>query len=475
MLGSDVYMESNLTIEKSPKQDFFIKLWKLALPISLQSMMFTVLGLIDIMMVSHLGETAVAAVGYGNRIFFFNLIIVVAFSSAMSILVAQYIGAGQYDGIRRTLVHSLLSSVVLTLPFIILYMVFTDTIVSWVGEDSKLLTLSTQYLLITAPSFLSTALVVPLEALLRSTVDPKAPTRIGFITILINIVLNYVFIFGAFGLPAMGVLGSALGTLLSRAFQTLLIIYYIYKVHPQLIPSREDIKNAFTLRRWSKYLNISVPMLLQDGLWSFGIVLYSLIYASLGVNELAVMTAISSVESIMISLFVGFAIAASIILGNELGANQFDKAWRESWYFMITAPIIALSIGLIIYLLDEQALMLFSQFEDESLLIAHQGLLIAAFALSIRVINLTGIVGILRSGGDVKATALINIIGMWFVGLPLCWIAANIWQWSLPMVFVCALMEEVTKSILVLARIASRHWLKNLVVNPEVANSPINQ
>ena len=330
---------------------------------------------------------------------------------------------------------------------------------------------ATNYLLITAPSFICTAIVIPLEALLRSTIDPKAPTRIGFLTILVNVALNYIFIFSALGFPGLGVIGSALGTLLARIFQTVLILYYVYKVHPKLLPSLADIKDAFSIKRWGKYLDISLPMLLQDGLWAFGIILYSLIYASMGVNELAVMTTISSVEGIMISLFIGFAIAASIILGNELGANQFEQAWRESWYFMITAPLIALSIGLIIFMLDEQALKLFSQFDKDSLSMAHQGLLIAAFALSIRVINLTGIVGILRSGGDVKATALINIVGMWMVGLPLTWVAANIWQWSLPMVFMCALMEEVAKAILVLARIASRHWLKNQVVSSESENA----
>ena len=460
-------MDSKFVTTKTSKRDFFSKLWKLALPISLQSMMFTVLGLIDIMMVSHLGETAVAAVGYGTRIFFFNMIVVVAFSSAMSILVAQYIGAGQFNGIRRSLVHSIVAAVGITLPFVIIYCLFTDTVVSWVGDTSELLDSATSYLLITAPSFICTAIVIPLEALLRSTIDPKAPTRIGFLTILVNVALNYIFIFGALGFPALGVIGSALGTLLARIFQTLLIIYYVHKVHPKLLPSLSDINEAFSIKRWIKYLDISLPMLFQDGLWAFGIILYSLIYANMGVNELAVMTTISSVEGIMISLFIGFAIAASIILGNELGANQFEQAWRESWYFMITAPLIALSIGLIIFMLDEQALKLFGQFDEASLSMAHQGLLIAAFALSIRVINLTGIVGILRSGGDVKATAFINIVGMWMVGLPLTWFAANIWQWSLPMVFMCALMEEVAKAILVLARIASKHWLKNLVVSSD--------
>ena len=88
--------------------------------------------------------------------------------------------------------------------------------------------------------------------------------------------------------------------------------------------------------------------------------------------------------------------------------------------------------------------------------------MVAGFGLSLRVINLTGIVGILRSGGDVKASAAINIIGMWCVGLPLTWAAVNYWHWPLYLVFACTLTEEATKAVLVLYRVLARYWLKNL-------------
>ncbi len=176
-------------------------------------------------MVGQLGESAVAAVGLGNRIFFFNLILSASLGGGLSILAAQYIGARDTSGVRRTLALSLAASILITIPFIIVYLLFTDAIIGFASSSPELLSLGSDYLLITAPSILCTAIVVPLEAALRASNDATTPTRIGLLTILVNIALNYIFIFGAFGIPAMGVAGSALGTALARLLQ--LVIYAI--------------------------------------------------------------------------------------------------------------------------------------------------------------------------------------------------------------------------------------------------------
>ena len=450
----------------SPTREFLHNLWQLALPISLQSMMFSLLGLIDIFMVSLLGETEVAAVGMGNRIFFFNLIVIAAFGSGMSILAAQYIGARNMDGVRRILVQTVMAALVTTTPFVIGYLFSPDQVMSLVSDDPTLNALGSSYLVITAPSFFFVAITVPLEALLRTNSDAKTPTRVGFITILLNVLFNYLLIYGHFGFPALGVAGSAWGTSISRFIQVALLIYYIRAVRPTLLPVRDDLLQCKNRRHWGQYIGICFPMLLQDGLWSFGLVLYNLLFAQMGVAELAVMSAISSVESVLISLFIGFAIGASIILGKQLGANQFEQAWRQSHLFLLAAPAFALLIGFITLVFNSQIVRLFGEFDSATLKMASQVLMIAGFGLTVRVVNLTGIVGILRSGGDVKATATINIIGMWVVGLPLTWLAVNYWHLPLYLVFICTLMEEATKAVLVLYRVLARYWLKNLNTDP---------
>ena len=455
-------MTQQISNNSSPTGKFLRNLWQLALPISLQSMMFSLLGLIDIFMVSRLGETEVAAVGMGNRIFFFNLIVIAAFGSGMSILAAQYMGARNMDGVRRILVQTIMAALVTTTPFVIGYLLVPDTIMGLVSDDPALIVQGSSYLVVTAPSFFFVAITIPFEALLRTNNDAKTPTRIGFITILLNVLFNYLLIYGHFGFPALGVAGSAWGTAISRFIQMALLLYYIRVVRPALQPVKADLLQSQQRRHWAKYISICLPMLLQDGLWAFGLVLYNLMFAEMGVAELAVMSAISSVESVLISLFIGFAIGTSIILGKQLGAGEFDQAWKQSRLFLLAAPAIALVIGFITLIFNNQIVQLFGELDSETLKMASRVLMVAGFGLSLRVINLTGIVGILRSGGDVKASAAINIIGMWCVGLPLTWAAVNYWHWPLYLVFACTLTEEATKAVLVLYRVLARYWLKNL-------------
>ena len=189
-------MNKAAALSATADREFFRKLWQLALPVSLQSMMFSLLGLIDILMVGQLGETSVAAVGLGNRIFFFNLVLTASLGSGMSILASQFIGSGDHAGLRRTLVQSLISSIVVTLPFVALYILLPESVIGISISNPELVNLAIEYLLITAPSILCTAIVVPLEAAMRASGDARTPTRVGFYAILVNVVLNYVLILG---------------------------------------------------------------------------------------------------------------------------------------------------------------------------------------------------------------------------------------------------------------------------------------
>ncbi|KEQ16254.1 MATE family efflux transporter [Endozoicomonas numazuensis] len=449
----------------SADREFFSKLWRLALPVSLQSMMFSLLGLIDILMVGQLGETAVAAVGLGNRIFFFNLILTASLGSGMSILASQFIGSGDTAGLRRTLVQSLLTSVLISLPFVAFYILLPDVVIGLSTHDPELTRLAVEYLLITAPSIICTAIVVPLEAAMRASGDARTPTRVGFYAILLNVFLNYVLIFGHFGFPELGVAGSAWGTTLSRFFQTALLLWYINQFRSHLIPKKKDVEWGMKKKDLGRYFKVSVPIVLQDGSWALGLIIYSIIYASMGVNELAIMSAISSIEAILISLFIGFGVGGSIILGQELGAQRFDKAWRQGWMMLLMSPFIALFIGALLIVFRTDVVSLFGKFQGSTMTLAEQAMIVASLGLCIRVINLMGIIGLLRSGGDVKATAIINIAAMWGIGIPMAWLAVQ-WGFPLYMVFIFSLFEELSKAMMVLFRVFSRRWLKNLVSEP---------
>lgn len=451
----------------SESKAFLRQLWHLAVPVSVQAMMFSILGLVDIIMVGHLGETAVAAVGLGNRIFFFNLILTAALGSGMTILSAQFIGAGDVGGLRRTLCQALFSAVLINIPFILSYLLVPEWLIGLASDDASLMDLAVTYLVITGPSILCTAIVVPLETALRTSGDTRTPTWIGFYAIIANVFLNYVLIFGALGFPAMGVAGSAWGTTLSRLFQMILLISFIARRSTHLIPQKEDLLRSIRKLEVQRYIRVTWPVLLQDGVWVFGVVVYNLIYARMGVDELAVISAVSSIESILMSLFIGFGIGCSIIIGQDLGGNRFQQAWNHGLMVLFIAPMIAMVVGLVMIFFRMDIIGMFGQFNEHTQAMADRVMIVSGMVLFCRVINFTSFIGLLRSGGDARFTAILNIIGLWGVGLPLVWLGVFMFNLPLYLVFLCSVSEEVFKMIFAVHRIASKRWLRNLVADPE--------
>lgn len=440
------------------------RLWQLALPVSLQSMMFSLLGLIDIMMVSQLGATEVAAVGLGNRVFFFNLLVIAGLCGGVSVLAAQYFGRGDLAGVRRALALALAGSLLVSLPFVLLYTLAPGQVMALATDDAVLRPLADHFLRITGPSLLCTALVIPLEAALRSVGNAAAPTRIGLVTILANVLFNYALIFGNLGCPELGVAGSAWGTVLARLLQSALLLGYLLRCEARLWPRLPDWLAAMQRREMRRFGFIALPLLVHDGLWAFGMMLYGFLYARLGVDELAIMTTLGALEGILISLFFGLAVACSTLLGHNLGAERYEEAWQQSQLFLLLAPLGALLIGLCVWVMQAPLLAWVGNLPAELSSQASEVLAILCLGMLIKVFNMVGIVGVLRAGGDINYTILVDIISMWCIGLPLATLAVVLLGWSLPAVVAVVLLEEVSKAILVLQRIGRRRWLRNLIL-----------
>lgn len=445
---------------------FWQKLLQIGLPVSMQSMLFSLLGVVDIFMVSQLGESATAAVGVGNRIFFFNLIVIVGASGAVSVLAAQYFGAGNLDGVRRTLAQSWMMAIVLTLPFALIYTLMPETIVTLVADEPQYVAQATDYLWVTGISLFCTALVVPLEGSLRSIGEAKLPTRVSIFAIIVNAILNALLIFGLFGFPELGVLGAGLGTTLSRLFQTALLFVLVKRRYAHLLPNRNHWQESVQLRHRQRYLTVAWPMLIHDSAWAAGLLVYNVIVGQLGVSELAIISLLAPIESVLISAFLGFAVAASIILGNEIGAQNYQRVENTAWWYVITSCSLALLLALLCMAAKPLLAWVISHSPLENHQLALNVCLVMAFGMVFKVFNMVGIGGVLKSGGDIRYSIFIDLFGQWAVGIPLAYLTGIVWGWPLHWVLMIIWLEELVKMGLTAQRISSKRWINNLVSEP---------
>jgi putative MATE family efflux protein len=442
--------------------NFIKKVTKLAWPISLQSVVVTLLGMVDIIMVSHLGDSAVASVGISNRIFFVFLIIITGIASGVGVMSSQYFGAGQLSKIKRTILMAIIFAMVVVLPIVILNCYFASNILALASADSTIIMLGEQYLWITFPSLFFIAVIIIFENALRGTGQVKLPMVFSALAIALNVVLNYWFINGGLGIDAMGVKGAAWATTIARLFHLVVIVYTLKKIAHPIFPSRDSFDQLYSLSKWIKFAQLIWPMMISFGVWSLGTFAYQLIYGQMGTQELAVMSILTPIEGVLIASFFGFASACSIVVGQKLGANNFTAAWQTAIIFAIGAPIVTFFLALLLYSFEDLIFQPFQLMSSDTLKLAAEIFLLLIFGTCIKVFNMTLSIGVLRAGGDNKYCLLIDSIGMWVVSIPLTLLAAFYYQWPLFWVVVTAYSEEICKALLFTLRMRQKGWLKNL-------------
>ncbi|MBR9788599.1 MAG: MATE family efflux transporter [Vibrionaceae bacterium] len=442
---------------------FWKRLITIALPVSLQSMLFALLGVVDIFMVSQLGESATAAVGVGNRLFFFNLAVILGVCGAVTVLASQYYGSGNIDGIRRTLAQSWFISIVVTVPFIFIYLIFDHEIVSFMSEDPDYVNYARDYLVVTGISLIGTAILVPIESILRSVGEAKLATQVSILAIIVNIIFNTALIFGLWGFPQWGVFGAAVGTFISRFFQAAVMVYFFCKRYAHLLPTKFDWAQGALKQYRKKYFQISLPMLIHDSLWTGGLIVYSILYGQIGVSELAIISFLSPIEGVLISTFIGFAVAASVLLGNDIGSKQYDRVEKTAWWYVLTSSIFAITLFLLVWGCSP---LIYKLLEITPLTDTDMALnvcLVMALGMILRVFNMVGIGGVLKSGADMRYSIFIDTFGQWAIGIPLTYYTGMVLGLPLHYVLMSLLAEEFVKGVLTTQRIQSKRWINNIV------------
>ncbi|MEX1057731.1 MAG: MATE family efflux transporter [Natronospirillum sp.] len=438
------------------------EVWSLALPVALQSALVASLGVADVLMVSGLGETAVGAVGLGSKINFVVIIMMAALGTSCAIMVAQYCGAGRMQRVRETFALSLSAGTALMLPVTLLMIWQAPSLVGLGTDNSQVLAQGSLYLVITAFSLWLTQLVIVAEGALRATGDTRSPLYFAALTICSNVALNYWFIHGGVGVPALGVAGAALATVFARMIQVALLVWGLQQVRSPLRLNHQHFRGWWRSGLLWRFWLISWPLVLNFTLWAIGSLSYHLIAGRMGTTPLAVMSLLAPIEGIYHSLFFGITNACSIMIGQRLGRGHFDEARYLAVRFLTFAPMGSFGLGVLLLLGSPWFLPLMSSLDATTLQQTQWAFAVMCLGFWIKVFNMTAIQGVLRSGGDSKFCLYVDMGALWLVGLPLALAGAFWWNWPFVAVFAMILAEEACKALLNIWRIRQYKWLRNL-------------
>lgn len=444
------------------KDKAFLKsMMAIAIPIALQNLIMSSLNMVDTLMISSLGQVSISAVGLANQVFFFYILISFGINSGSSIFISQYWGREDVPSIRKVLGLALSISTVVGIIFTIAGFFFPEFIMGIFIKEPEVVKLGADYLRIVSLSYLITAISFAYSVALRSTGRPGIPLQVSIISFLTNTFFNYILIFGKFGFPVMGVKGAALGTLIARVVEIIFILYSVYRNPGPLAATFKELVD------WDKafidrYLKTTYPVILNEGFWSLGQIMYSIAYARIGVEATAAVQIVSTIQNVFFVIIRGLANASTVMIGNKIGAGEKEEAYNYATMFLSIATLSGLLLGLVMIITPDLSLSLFRNLDPNLYMISRKMLVIVGFTFVIKTFNATVIVGVLRGGGDTTYSMYLEMGAVWLVGVPLAFIGALVFK--LPVYWVLALisLEEVVKAVIALPRVLSKKWIKDL-------------
>jgi len=414
-------------------------------------------------MIGKLGVNEVAAVGASGKPFFIVLVLLMGISSGAGILVAQYWGNKDSRGVSKNIILSIVVSLLVATPLCAILHVFAEQIVGFASADGAVISLGSGYLKIISFNLLFQSLNITLYSGLRSTDQASKCTLITLAGVLSNIALNFILIFGLLGFPPLGLMGAAYATLISCFIEMILVLLVSLKFNSNFTLSIKIFLVSTTKEDIQKLMKVALPISINGIVWSAGIYIYFLIYGRLGSSALAVMTLLGPIDTFGVSFFMGVASGSSILLGHALGGKEYDRAWYESWLFLALGFFTGCFLALSLLLFDRGYLSLFSSIDAATLDTAEVVYRVFLLQLLCKSVNVTAILGILRSGGDTRFVLFLDMLTQWLVGIPLGLLGAFVWKLPLVWVFTLILGEEIVKMLFAVRRIGKKKWLNNLI------------
>ncbi len=438
------------------------KLVSLAFPITLQNLMLALVAAADAVMLGKVSQNAMAAVSLATQIQFVQNMLLGALVCGVGILGAQYWGKKDIRKMDEIFALSIHEALLVSVLFFLGCRYFPEKLMLLFAHDKELVSIGAEYLRVASWSYLLTGVSQCYLAIMRVSDHASRSAWISTGAVVLNIVLNIVFIFGFFGIPAMGVRGAALATVLARVIELGWCIVSSYEKTFIRLHLREFFRfNKELFRDFWKY---TLPVLGSFMLWGIGFTAYTAIMGHMGPDAAAANAIAAVVRDLMCCLCNGIAGGAGILIGNELGGGKLlrGKVYGEK------TMILSFLIGGISTLVILASIPLVTSYMELTAQ-AHRYMVGMFVILSVymigRCVCTVVINGIFASGGDTLFDVYSLVVCMWGLALPLAFLGAFCFGFPVLAVYACTCLDEVGKIPWVIYHYRKYKWVRNITRN----------
>lgn len=441
----------------------------IAVPIMIQNGITNFVNLLDNIMVGRLGTEQMSGVSIVNQLMFVYNICIFGGVSGAGIFTAQYYGQKDDEGIRHTFRFKIWMTLILTVTAIVLFVFYDDVLINLYlrgnsdgGNLLAALEYGKQYLRIMVFSLPAFMVLQIYASTLRECGETVVPMKAGMVAVFINLVFNYLLIYGKFGFPELGVMGAAIATTMSRYIETAIVVLWTHK-HGEIHTFVKGLYNTLTLpvNVAKKIFVKGMPLIVNEALWSAGMAMLTQCYSVRGLNVVAGLNIANTVNNLFNVVFLALGNSVAIVVGQLLGAGKMEEA-RDKDNKMIAFSVLACSGVAVIMLFMSPV---FPLLYNTSEAVRHQATLfmIAQAIFMPQGAFIHAAYFTLRSGGKTVVTFFFDCVFMWVVSVPVVFILSRFTEIPAHYIFVCCQVADWIKCVIGFILVKNGVWIQNIV------------
>lgn len=456
---------------------FFYKMvLSVSIPIMIQNGITNFVSLLDNLMVGKVGTEQMSGVAIVNQLVLVYLLCIFGGISAAGIYTAQYYGHGDEEGIRHTFRFKLWSVVIITLIATLVFGLFGEPLIklylnegSAEGDLELTLRYAKDYLKIIIISFPALMISQVYSSTMRECGKTVTPMVAGVVAVLTNLVINYLLIFGKFGLPKMGVSGAAIGTAVSRYIEAGIVVIWTHVHHEKYSYIKGLYKTLLVPKDIVKKIIVTgTPLFINEGMWSAGMAAMLQGYSMRGLAAVAGMNIANTIINLFSVMFIALGNSVAIIVGKLLGAGKMEEAKDTDRKMIVFAVLVSVVVAVIALFVAP----IFPQFynaTDEAKELAREFIMVqAVFLPQMAFIHATYFT--LRSGGKTLITFLFDSVFVWVIDVPLVFILSRFTEIYVVWIFVAVMVADIIKSIVGFILVKKGVWIQNIVTEKRISH-----
>lgn len=444
---------------------FYRLLFSIALPIAVQNLITFMVSMVDTLMVGALGEIQLSAVSIANNLFFVLTILMFGLAGGSNIMISQYWGKGNVKTIHKILAIMYRVCLLITGIFIFIALFLPKYFMGIFTTDKAVIDFGASYLRIVCIGYLFYFITNCTIMMLRSVKTVSISIIVYTASLVVNSILNWIFIFGNLGAPELGIRGAAIATVCARIteFSIVLVFMFIYerkiclKIEHLLKLDKEILKD---------YVGLCTPVLCNELLWAIGASMISVIVGRMG-TEVVAANSINGVAHQFVTVFIfGMSNATAVIIGNTIGEGKKEKAKEYAYSIGIFSVVMGCISGLMI-LLIKPFVVNFYNVSYSTKLIAMEIMTVTSGIIVFQSLASNFMMGVLRGGGDAKFVLINDLIFMWLVAIPGGFFVAFVLELPVALVFLVIKCDEILKSLTSVYRVISGKWVNDVTKDYE--------